>query len=1030
MSLYNFYFEQQEKYANIYGKKTIVFMQIGHFHESYCDKQRGYQDLDKLEPLLNVKYIRRDGNKKHKDKNKPNQLGFPSVSLSRHVATLTENGYTVVIFDQVNHSDDEVGRQLTGIYSAGTYIPEVKDTNYILSVYMCEEKQISSVRALYAIGITLVDVVTGKSMVHEFYSKKDDEKFGLDELLRTIQTFRPSETIIYYHTLDPQEETINELKVYLELDRMAHSFYIYYQKKGNDKLNLLQEDYFKISYQNDYLSQVFNLNYQLSLNRKQSAIEILDLEKKPYVTISLIIMLKYLTEHNTNLVKNLSYPTAYVYSQHLILGNNAIEQLNIVDCNSLEYYDKKFKSIFDVVNKTSTPMGRRFLRENLLNPLSQKNKNEILRRYQVIENLLQGKLFEKIKCELKNIHDIERLHRKMATGVISPYEFYRLDLYYQATVRITSMIKDNEVIELLISGQTMRDFLEYQIKYNKEFNFEEMQNYTNYGDIENSFFNKGIHERIDFVQAKVEYARSIIESTLLYFQGLLAKRCKGKELIVVECNDGDGYFFSLTKTRERILKEELSQINGKIKIDLSIGQTLVIEKKDIIFKSRSKGSTKITITPLVEHTVNLSKHKNRLISLIKRQFIKSMLQYYLENKALLFQINKFVSELDFLVSGATVANQYYYSKPTIPSMENIASYFSAKRIRHALTERLCQEVEYVPNDVELGNVPEQVEEKNGILLYGVNASGKSNLMKAIGVAIILAQIGYYVPAEEFVYEPYMALYARITGNDNIFKGQSSFALEMIEIDAILNRTRENGINVLVIGDEVCRGTESVSGISIVAATLLSLSAAKCTYIFSSHLHDLPEMEEVRTIRSLRIYHLKVEYDERNDCLVYDRQLQPGAGPKVYGLMVAKYFVKDINFITTAEKIKKRLIQEDTHQIPKKSHFNNNLLVKSCLICGYRPVKEFHKELECHHINFQKNCWEDGKIKEKPYLHKNRLYNLVILCRRCHEKTHRGEILIKGYLDTTIGPILDYQIDHEKTITNALKEFENIRRRIS
>src|SRR5207253_2105954 len=103
-------------------------------------------------------------------------------------------------------------------------------------------------------------------------------------------------------------------------------------------------------------------------------LEILGLERMTYATISLAIILHYISEHSKILLKNLSWPTIYLYNEHLILGNNAIEQLNIIDSNSLESYNDKYKSLFDVINKTSTPMGKRLLKENLLNPISQKNK--------------------------------------------------------------------------------------------------------------------------------------------------------------------------------------------------------------------------------------------------------------------------------------------------------------------------------------------------------------------------------------------------------------------------------------------------------------------------------------------------------------------------------------------------------------------------------------------------------------------------------------------------------------------------------
>ena len=1047
MSIYDLYFKEQDKYTKIYGGKTIVFFQIGKFYESYCTKSKGYTQLEELEPLLNIKYIRRDQNGESDD-GKPSQFGINCVAISKNLSIMIENGYTIVLFDQKTTDGDDIERECVGVFTSGTYIPDkqMPDANYLLSVYISEEKQIGSVKTLLAIGVSLVDVSTGFSMIHEFCGNKQDEKFGLEELVRIMSTFKPTESVIYFHPVIMDEVIVKNLKTYLELDKYRNChIYIYHNKLGNDKLNLLTENDFKISHQNDYFSRVYEFTNQITLGGKKSAIELLNLEKMNYARISLLIMLKYICQHNAILLKNLSQPEIYLYHKHLILGNNAIEQLNVIDSNNLQTYNHKIESLFDVINKTSTPMGKRMLKENLLNPLSQENKSIILKRYELINSLVQGKFFQVIQPELKKIFDMERLHRKMAIGSIVPYEFYRLDLFYQATNKIIAMAKKHGILNLLLEENIVKDFVSMQLAYNQEYDFEKLQNYNNFNDIDVSFFKKNIHADVDKIQDKIDYVKSLIDCTNEYFTNLIINQCKKnnqKEILKLESNEREGYYFTINKSNEKILKEEISKKKGVIKIDLTVGKTLEIGSQDIEFKQLPKGRTKIFITPLIEHTLNLSKQITKLAKLIKKRFINSMVGYYDKYKVTMCKITKFIAEIDFLVSGAHVANQYYYCKPEIPSEEKIPSYFEAKALRHAIVERLCCETEYVPNDVELGNVPPRNETnetndigKNGILLYGLNSCGKSTTMKAIGIAIILAQIGYYVPAEKFVYEPYMALYARITGNDNIFKGLSSFALEMTELDAILMRTENQGPYTLVIGDEVCRGTEDISGLALVASSLVSLSQAQASFIFSSHLHDLPTIEEIKKLNNLRVYHLRVEYDTENDCLIFDRKMAPGSGPRVYGLTVAKYLIKNNKFTVCAENIKRRLVSDDSdsnnlndfNDLPiKTSNYNNDLLVKYCSICRYCPKKDYHKELECHHIHFQKNCWEDGKIKDKPYLTKNRLYNLVILCRKCHTKVHQGEIIIYGYADTSIGPMLNYKIDIKKKISDnmqILKKFD-------
>lgn len=1030
------YFIEQEKYSKIYGDKTIVFFQNGKFYDAYCNKTKGYSKLAELEPLLNIHFIRRDDQAKFNyGELMPNQFGIHCVSIEKNLIKLVDNGYTIVLFDQTTEGEENIERVFAGVYSPGTYITDrqLQDNNYyIMNAYIAEERQLKSNKSLMAIGLTLTDVSTGNSMIHEFYSDKMDDKLGMDELVRIMQMFRPVESVIYFHPISLDENFIKNMKEYLELEKYKNTlFYVYHDKKGNDDLNLLHEDMFKINYQNDYLSKIFDLGSQLELGGKKSAIEILGLERNSYSTISLIMMINYISEHNVLLLKNLSIPEIYNHNKYLVLGNNAIEQLNVIDSNNLEFYNKKFQSLFDVVNKTSTPMGKRLLKENLINPLSQENRQMIHNRYDLIEELLKEKLFKDVRSELKNIFDMERLHRKMAMGTITPYDFYRLDLFYQTATKIIGHIKKNKKIMNLLPKKVLKDFLALQIKYNREYDFEKLKKYINFSSIDASFFKIGIYPQIDEIQEKIDYAWIFINSAKDYLLGLIsgiATKSKGKDIIEIETNDRDGYYFTISKTNERKLKEILKNKRDSIKIELGPEETLTIKKHDITFKQLPKGRTKIFIEQLIDHTTGLTTDINRLTKLIKKTFIKSMVGYYRENKVIMHKMCKFIAEIDFLVSGADVASEYYYCKPIIPSEEKIPSYIKAKNLRHAIIERLCKETEYVPNDVELGNVPNDYQTNsdskdtemgmNGILLFGTNAVGKTAFMKSIGVAIILAQIGYYVPAEEFIYEPYLALYARITGNDNIFKGLSSFAVEMTEMDTILVRTPKCGSSTLIIGDEICRGTEYISAISIVAAGLEALSQNKCTFILSSHLHELTDMEEIKALTNLRFFHLKVE--ENKDFIIYNRKLMPGSGPRDYGLTVAKYFIRDKIFINRAEIIKKRLLGEKKINMPlKSSNYNKDLPVGECSICNYRPLNDNYKELESHHIHFQRNCLEDGKIKEKPYLNKNMLYNLVVLCRKCHNKVHQGEIVMRGYADTSAGPMLDYSIDVKKRLTDDL-----------
>jgi hypothetical protein len=163
-------------------------------------------------------------------------------------------------------------------------------------------------------------------------------------------------------------------------------------------------------------------------------------------------------------------------------------------------------------------------------------------------------------------------------------------------------------------------------------------------------------------------------------------------------------------------------------------------------------------------------------------------------------------------------DKYKYSIPVLQKSEN--SWFKCEKIRHPIVERLSDN--YVPFDMELG-----LTEYTGITLFGLNSAGKSTLQKSVGLNIILAQMGYPVACVKLEYSPYHSLFTRISGNDNLFKGLSSFSVEMLEIRNILKRTNNRS---LIIADEVCRGTEYESGLIIVLTMIKLLSEKKANFI--------------------------------------------------------------------------------------------------------------------------------------------------------------------------------------------------------
>jgi DNA mismatch repair protein MutS len=410
------YLLYHDTYVNKYGKKTLVLMQVGSFYECYGiiknkdDSWKG-PNLSQISEILNIVCTRKDKSVSEISEKNPYMLGFPLVATNKFINILMENGYTIIIVDQVT-PPPKPKREVTNIYSPGTYIEgqQKPDTNYIVSIYLEEETQ-KNTKSLLCSGMSAVDLTTGKVIINEVHSNSQDDKIALDETIRFISSLNPKELIIHHKSKDKKIYNEEFIKSYLELDNK----YFHYKSS-------IEPKYYKISYQNEFLKKIYKNTGQIS------PIEYLDLDKFIYATLSFILLLDFSYDHNEKIIFNLEKPEYYSDSKHLILGNNAIFQLNIVSSDVYEYNNNKFKSLFDVVNNTSTPMGRRLLKDRLLYPLI--NSENIQKDYNLTEKFIENNIYIELEKYLREICDLERLERKISLSIIQPYELCRFETRY------------------------------------------------------------------------------------------------------------------------------------------------------------------------------------------------------------------------------------------------------------------------------------------------------------------------------------------------------------------------------------------------------------------------------------------------------------------------------------------------------------------------------------------------------------------------------------------------------------------------
>ena len=958
------YFEIHNFYSEIYGKgKTIILMQVGAFHECYsCD----VEGLNLIELALNLNVVCTKKNSKEPvSKNNPRMIGFPVEVIQIFIDKLCSLNYTVVIIDQVTEPP-KPKRAVTGIYSPSTFINSINTTNNqknIVSIVI--EQTLNKL----CIGISSYDIFTGYGSFYETYSSDNNIIFALDDVLRYLETTTPKEVVVQASlkgTGKLQNMSIQDMISYLGFNEKM-LFHVNYKNTN------------KISYQQTIFEKVFKNH-----NSAENIFEITNLHQYNWARISLTNLFEYVKHHQEFLIESLKIPEQFLNDKYLYLGNHALEQLDVFNNNPNQ------KSLFEIINYTKTLIGKRYLKEQITKPIIEQDK--LTERYELINKLINNDNYKTLNNLLEDIHDLDKLTRRLEINILHPSELNLLYLSYYQIKKIIEFSDKNNIFSIDKNAEKINDFLDY-IKNTFDLNTIASLNFSNFNDYDKNIFLNNKYPEVTKIYNEIETSNNFMDE----LQSKLSEFVEGKKdtsCIQIKFNERDGHYLLLTTKRCSTLKNNLKDI--KI-IDIN---GIKLDVNELVFTPLPTSSyVKITCKKIKEISLSVVGLKICLAKITKQTFILELEIITKEFSKILQYLSNKISFIDFINSGANCAIKNHYTKPTIKN--NDISYFKSLQLRHPIVENINNNFEYKTHDIGLGGPNELC----GILLYGINSSGKSTLMKSIGLNIVLAQIGYYTASKYFEFTPYKSLFTRITGNDNLHKGQSSFMVEMTELISILKR---NDKNTMVIGDEICKGTEEKSANIMVAYMLKTLSESNTSFITATHLHKLSNLKAVKNLKNVKAKHLKITCDQLNEKLIYDRVLSDGQGESFYGLTVAKFLMKDSKFNEITTEI---LNDYDDNNNVKVSKYNSSNYLFECEICKTK------KNLETHHINFQKDFNQDKINNELLHIQKDANYNLVTLCSKCHDDVDRNKIIIHGWKQTSNGKELDYNISSTQTKKN-------------
>jgi len=772
---------------------ALLLFRIGDFYETFGS------DAIKTAQILGIVLTKRANGDGHIE-----LAGFPHHSIDSYLPKLVRSGLRVAICDQLEDPKSVKGivkRGVTELVTPGvTFNEQVlssKKNNFLLSVHKEKEKY----------GFALVDVSTGELLVSEG---------NLEQLLHITASFDPSE-IIYQRTTQLPTQLSNRNSFKLE-DWAFQYNYAYEKLTGHFKTQSL----------------------------KGFGTE----ELKLGITAAGAIFAYLVEDTHHALLQHITRIQKIPKDDYLMMDHFTLRNLEIVFSSNVQG-----KSLLDIVDKTSTPMGGRMLRRRLILPL--KSVNEINRRLDLVEFFnKQENLKYEILPLLKSISDLDRLVGKLASEKLGPKELGYLRQSLTNIQNIKTLLHPfDEMLAWISPIISMDDLI--------------------------TFLHQHLNEELPVQLAKGEVIKAGISEELDHLRGLqstgknyLDEMCHrevertGISSLKISFNNVFGYYIEVRNAHK-----------DKVPADWIRKQTLVNAERYI--------------------TAELKEYEEQILG-AEEKIAKIEYQLYREvcEKVMLYidQIqdnSKIIAELDCGVGLSELAVSESYTRPSLDDSYDI----DLKEARHPIIENALPLGEkYIPNDVFLSRETQQI-----IMVTGPNMSGKSAILRQTAIICLLAQVGSFVPAKHAQIGILDRIFTRVGASDNISSGESTFMVEMNEAANILNNVSDRS---LILLDEIGRGTSTYDGVSIAwaIAEYLHQHPTQAKTLFATHYHELNEM----TVNFERIKNFHVSIQQHKGSIIFLRKLVPGGSEHSFGIHVAKLAGMPSKVINRASQVLKTL----------------------------------------------------------------------------------------------------------------------------
>ena len=546
--------------------------------------------------------------------------------------------------------------------------------------------------------------------------------------------------------------------------------------------------------------------------------------------------LNYLRETQKVHLTHLNKISCYNPSDYMLLDYSTKRNLEILF--TMQEGERE-GSLISILDKTCTSMGGRMLKKWVSAPL--RKIEPILKRQDSIQALLDDKTLRKnIQTELKEIGDVERLISKICTGRVNPREIVNLKTSLKKIPLIKQLLDQTNIETLTTINQRLNSLEKIVEKIELSISDDPPLAISDGGVIRN-----GYSQELDELRSLSINAKDWIAA----LQKTERERTKISSL-KVSYNKVFGYYIEISHANK-----------DKVPDNYIRKQTLV--------------NNEMYITPELKEYEDKILNAEENISKLEFQLFDQVRVSIAHETEAIQENAKLIAMLDCYQSFAECADEYKYVRPQIDESDVI----EVNEGRHPVVERILPPGDkFTPNNCTLSSLENQI-----IILTGPNMAGKSVYLRQIGLIVLMAQIGSFVPAASAKIGLVDRIFTRVGASDNISSGESTFLVEMQEAANILNNATSKS---LILLDEVGRGTSTFDGISIAWAITEYLhenTNLNAKTLFATHYHELNEMAAIFP----RIKNYKVEVREYGDKVIFLHKVTAGGADHSYGIQVAQ-----------------------------------------------------------------------------------------------------------------------------------------------